>query len=222
MQPVITPEKDAATLSSQSSQKIYVARGISFEEFLKQFDGVHAEWHNGNVELVMANNLTHQNIVLFLATLLQFYLSIVNIGKVMIASFTMKTLDHLPAREPDILIVLNEHRERIRHTFLDGAADIAIEIVSPESIQRDYDDKFKEYQEAGVREYWLFDPQRRIADIHWLNEQGQYERLPLNPDGYLISKLLPNFALDPDILWREELPVGMELMQLVQKMTAQK
>lgn len=134
----------------------------------------------------------------------------------------MKTLAHLPAREPDIMIVLNEHRDRIQPTFLDGAADIAIEIVSPESVERDYDDKFKEYQEAWVREYWLFDPQQHIARIYSLNNNGLYEQLPLNSAGQLISKLLPNFALDPEILWHEELPVGMELMQLVHSMTAQK
>ncbi len=218
MQPIKIRE-----LSKTSSQpKQYAATGISFEDFLKQFDGIHAEWHNGNVEIVMANNAVHQSIFMFLIRLFGDYFEVCPVGELIAASFSMKTLDHLPAREPDLLIMLNENRGRIQHTFLDGAADIAIEIVSPESILRDYDDKFKEYQEAGVCEYWLFDPQRRVADIHFLNERGQYERLPLNADDYLISKLLPDFALDPEILWREKLPAGRELLELVEKMTAQK
>lgn len=53
MQPVIIPKQ------TDPPKKNFVAWGISFEEFLKQFDGVHAEWHNGNVEIVIANNAVH-------------------------------------------------------------------------------------------------------------------------------------------------------------------
>ncbi|MEJ7756097.1 MAG: Uma2 family endonuclease [Nocardioidaceae bacterium] len=53
-------------------------------------------------------------------------------------------------------------------TYLDGAADLAIEIISPESIGRDRGEKFVEYEAAGIREYWLIDPERRQAEFYRL------------------------------------------------------
>jgi Uma2 family endonuclease len=131
----------------------------------------------------------------------------------------MYIANDVPAREPDLIIVLHEHRSRVLPTALEGPADIAIEIVSPESIERDYGDKFKEYQTAGVQEYWLFDPQRQVADIHMLAASGRYQRLPPDAQGRLWSTLLPDFALDPAVLWREPYPAGLGLLRLVSQMT---
>ncbi len=44
--------------------------------------------------------------------------------------------------------------------LLEACADICIEIVSPESVTRDYGDKFVEYEKAGVQEYGIIDPNR--------------------------------------------------------------
>jgi Uma2 family endonuclease len=41
---------------------------------------------------------------------------------------------------------------------MDGAADIVIELVSPESVHRDYGEKLYEYEQAGVPGYWIIDP----------------------------------------------------------------
>lgn len=198
-------------------ETIYAATNLSFQEFLKQFDGRHAEWLMGDVILV-TNNLTHIKIFKFLIALLDMYLGFKPIGELIVASFTMYVGDDKPAREPDLMIVMNENRKRIKQTYLDGAADIAIEIVSPESEDRDYKKKMQEYETVGVREYWLFDPQQKQAIINVLNANGKYERLPLNNEGKLVSSLLPGFALDPNVLWREELPKGAELIALVQGM----
>ncbi|MFN8373227.1 MAG: Uma2 family endonuclease [Anaerolineae bacterium] len=190
---------------------------LSFQEFLKQFDGKHAEWLMGDVILV-SNNLTHIKIFKFLIALLEFYLGLKPIGELIVASFTMYVGDDKPAREPDLMIVMNENAGRIKQTFLDGAADIAIEIVSPESELRDYKTKMREYAAVGVREYWIVDPQEKQAFINALNAQGEYDQLPLNSEGKLISGLLPGFALDPTLLWGEELPKGAALIALVQGM----
>jgi Uma2 family endonuclease len=190
---------------------------LSFQEFLKEFDGKHAEWLMGDV-ILMTNNLTHIKIFKFLIALLDLYLGFKSIGELIVASFTMYVGDDKPGREPDLMIVMNENRGRIKQTYLDGAADIAIEIVSPESTYRDYETKTREYEAVGVREYWIFDPQEKVAFINALNSKGKYERVPLNSEGEMASGLLPNFAIDPTIFWREELPKGAELIALVQGM----
>jgi Uma2 family endonuclease len=154
----------------------------------------------------------------FLIKLLGLYLDFKPIGQLLIPSFTMYVGEDKPGREPDLMIVLNAHRGRIKHTYLDGAADMAVEIVSPESVERDYEQKIREYAAVGVKEYWLIDPDAKDTFINALNAQGKYERLPLNSEGKLVSGLLPGFALDPNLFWRETMPKGAELITLVQGM----
>ncbi|MFN8372200.1 MAG: Uma2 family endonuclease [Anaerolineae bacterium] len=201
-------------------QKQYAAVGISFEEFLKQFAEVHAEYIMGNVEVVVTNNTQHQEILSFLSALLRLLLGVRSIGRLLLAGVPMNVGDEFPRREPDLMVIFNENLDRIKDTYIDGAADIVVEIVSPESDGRDHGDKLREYEAAGVREYWLFDPLREEADIYALESNGRYRRLAKDEQGRVVSRLLSGFALDPAILWRERLPDGLELIKLVQEMTA--
>jgi Uma2 family endonuclease len=117
-----------------------------------------------------------------------------------------------------LLIVLNENRHRINENYLDGPADAVIEIVSADSSNQDRGEKFVEYESAGVPEYWLVDPLRTEANVYALGDDGRYHPLPKDAEGRLVSKVLPGFALHPDLLWREEPPAGAELVALVQQM----
>jgi Uma2 family endonuclease len=202
---------------------------ISFEDFLKKYDGVRAEWIVGRVEVHVTNNVAHQMILLFLSGVLNTYLEFRTIGKLLLAGIVMYLGEDRPGREPDLMVVLNEHLDRIHSTRLNGTADIAIEIVSPESVERDYGKKFIEYEEAGVSEYWLFDPLRQVADIYVLTEveeEGKtvYRYFRAKPDeaGHIKSTLLPDFALDPTILWRDELPGGKTIYEMVQNMIGER
>ena len=49
-----------------------------------------------------------------------------------------------------------EHLDRLTDSHLSGPADLAVEIVSPDSLGRDRGDKFAEYGAAGIPEYWRF------------------------------------------------------------------
>lgn len=55
--------------------------------------------------------------------------------------------------------VASEHLDRLKETYLDGPADLVVGIVSPDSVGRDRGEKFYEYAQGGVPEYWLIDPQ---------------------------------------------------------------
>ena len=195
---------------------------ISFEEYLRRFtayEGGHTEWLAGEVAIYpMTNNLQHNELVAFLTSLLRFMISIHKLGRVILAGVPMKYSDTMPAREPDVMVILRDHLDRLRPTYIDGIADIVIEVISPESDARDRGAKFIEYEAAGVPEYWLFDPIRQEAIIYARGQDDRYHPFPLDAQGRLTSTLLPGFALDPHILWGETLPDGMALVALVQAM----
>ena len=66
------------------------------------------------------------------------------LGLILTAPFLMK-LDVRPSgREPDIIFIAREHSALLKNVFLDGPADLAVEVVSPDSQTRDRRDKFHE------------------------------------------------------------------------------
>ncbi|SRR5260221_11423510 len=190
---------------------------ISFQDYLKAYnsiEGVRTEWNAGEVESYkMTNNLQHQRLIRFLATLFGFFLDREKLGEVILAGFPMYLGDDKAAREPDLLVVLNIHRERIKPTYLDGIADVVVEVVSPESDERDHGTKLVEYEAAGIPEYWLIDPIRREADVYILGEDRRYHRA-----AQFASSVLPGFAIDPQVLWQEPLPDGAALLSFVEQM----
>ncbi len=125
----------------------------------------------------------------------------------------MKLAAQRRGREPDILFVGNDRRHLFKKTYLDGAADLAVEIVSPESIGRDRGEKFVEYEAAGIREYWLIDPERRQAEFYRLNSDGFYQLIS-TPDGIFRSEVLPDFFLRVEWFWQETLPTLRALKEL--------
>jgi Uma2 family endonuclease len=191
---------------------------VSFEAFLTLYGEQHAEWLMGKVILVVSNNSLHQQIQTLLTTLLTLFVGYRQLGRVFSAGFPMYFSDDQPAREPDILVVLNQDQDRIKQNRLEGPANVAVEIVSPESSKRDRGDKFDEYELAGVPEYWLFDPLRKEAIIYELGVEGRYHQRPRDEQGRLTSGILPGFALDPTLLWQDELPAGDALAELARQM----
>lgn len=197
-----------------------VAEGVSFEDFLKTYSEQHAEWLMGKVILIVSNNTIHQRIQMFLGTLVNLFLNLTGMGEILSAGTPMHISDQQPAREPDLMVVLIDNRERIQQQWLEGPADIVVEIVSSESTVRDRGDKFAEYQAAGVPEYWLIDPIHRDANFWILNANGDYEPHPLDAQGRLTSVVLPGFAIDPAILWDHDNLFRINLSDLVQQMLA--
>jgi Uma2 family endonuclease len=195
---------------------------ISFWDYLKTYNSVervHTEWVAGTVESYpVTNDLSHQRLLGFLFTLFSLFLDRKHLGEVIIAGFPMYVGDDKPAREPDLMVVLSAHRERIKPTYLDGIADVVVEIVSPESGERDHGTKYIEYETIAIPEYWLVDPIRREADVYVLGEDQRYHRAALDKQSRAVSTVLPGFALDPVILWQETPPDSLATVALVEQM----
>lgn len=177
---------------------------LSYEEFLRLYDEeTRAEWVDGEVILLSPASNRHQDLVRFLTVILNVYVEKHDLGVIRPAPFQMKL--GLSGREPDLLFVAQEHLERLKENYLDGPADLVIEIISPESRLRDRGEKLAEYELAGVREYWLLDPSERRADFYILGDDGRYDRRRPQ-EGRYRSEALSGFELDTNWLWSEPLP----------------
>jgi Uma2 family endonuclease len=178
---------------------------LRYEEFLKLYDeDTYAEWVDGEVILLSPASNRHQDLVRFLTVILDLYVEKHHLGVIRPAPFQMRL--GLSGREPDLLFVAQEHSERLKENYLDGPADLAIEIISRESRLRDRGEKLAEYELAGVREYWLIDPDEKRADFYLLSSDGRYDRRRPQPDGRYRSEVLAGFELDTNWLWRSPLP----------------
>lgn len=184
---------------------------ISYEEFLARYDEFAgseaggAEWVDGELIKTSPASDKHQDLVAFLAAILRIFVEIKDLGAVRFSPFQMKAAFRPSGREPDIIFVARENLNRLKPTYLDGAADVAVEIISPESQTRDRGDKFYEYEKGGVREYWLIDPARKQAEFYRLDENGIYQSVPL-ADGVFRSAVIEGFNLRVEWLWQEPLP----------------
>ena len=191
---------------------------MSYEEFLKWSDeDTHAEWVNGEVIVFMPPKTIHQQIVVFLSNLLSLYVRFFNLGEVLTAPFEMRVLPGRSSREPDLLFIAHEHQDRLTAERLDGPADLVVELVSDSSVARDRDDKFYEYQEAGVPEYWIIDPRpgKERADFYQLTPQGKYQAALPDANGRYHPSVLPGFWLDPNWLWQRPLPSALTILAII-------
>lgn len=183
------------------------AKKLTYEEFLEWCDeDTWAEWVNGEVIVLSPASERHQDLADFLTAVLRIYGEARGVGIVRSAPFQMKTAPELPGREPDILFIAKEHLKRLKETYLDGPADLVVEITSPESRLRDRGEKFAEYELGGVKEYWLLDPEERRADFYVLGEDRRYRLTEPEPSGIYRSQVIPDFWLKVEWLWQEPLP----------------
>jgi Uma2 family endonuclease len=177
---------------------------MTYEEFLAWADeDTLAEWVDGEVVMYSLASRRHQEIALFLGQVIGLYVEQRGLGKLLVPPFQMKL--EKSGREPDLLFVANEHLERLKETYLGGAADLVVEIIWQESAGRDRGEKFYEYAQGGVLEYWLIDPLRRWAEFYQLEEEGRYAAAFSGQAGVYRSRVMPGFWLRVEWLWQDPL-----------------
>ena len=125
----------------------------------------------------------------------------------------LKVGPDLPGRSPDVMFMLPEHRDRIHQKYVEGPADLVIEVVGPNSRRRDLVEKHAEYEAGGVPEYWALEYERCDAIFRTLGGDGKFEPLLSDADGYITSRVLPVVRVRPEWFWREPLPKATGLMR---------
>jgi Uma2 family endonuclease len=155
----------------------------------------------------------HQLLVGFLIHLFQHFVEAHQRGVVLTAPFQMSLGPDLPGRAPDVLFIASEHLDRLKNVYLDGPADLVVEIISRNSRARDRGEKFYEYEQGGVREYWLLDYLRRQAEFYQLGSEGIYRLVPADTNSIYRCAVLDGLWLKVEWLWQEPLPLLLSVLK---------
>ena len=190
-----------ATLTRSYTEELAGKSRVSYEEFLDLTDSLHVEWVDGEIVELMTVAYPHTELGLFVLSTFNAFMGIHPIGRVLYEPFQLKPAPHLPGRSPDAMILLNEHLDRLMVNHIRGAADLAVEILSPGSEATDRRRKFAEYADGGIPEYWLLDPVRQRAEFYQLDARGEYRLVAPDGAGIYRSAAIPGLWLPVDWLW---------------------
>ena len=104
--------------------------------------------------------------------------------------------------EPDLTIVCD--RSKLDDRGCKGAPDMVIEILSPSTGKNDKLIKFNKYEEFGVKEYWIVEPDQKIISKFVLGADGRYGRPDMFCDEDKISPtIFPDFEIDLKAVFEE-------------------
>lgn len=192
-----------ATTPQSASARPLPQRRISYEEFLQWLDeDTWAEWVDGEVQIMIPVGIEHELVTMYLKTLLTSHVSMKSLGVVLDEPFQMKSGPDLPGRSPDIFFVSAARVHLIQKHFLNGPADLVVEVISPDSRARDRGEKYYEYEQAGVKEYWIVDPDRKQVELHVLSPQGIYHPAFVGSEGEYHSTAVEGFWIRVEWLWQ--------------------
>jgi Uma2 family endonuclease len=102
--------------------------------------------------------------------------------------------------QPDLCIVCDE--SKLTKQGCTGSPDWIIEILSPGNMTKEMRDKFELYQESGVREYWIVEPQNRHV-LRYALRDGIFIGLPpkIEDDEAITSEIFPDFSIAGKVLF---------------------
>lgn len=139
-------------------------------------DGERAELIDGQIYDMTPPNRIHQRIATKLTSIIDRYISD-NKGscEVYTAPFAVfLNEDDRTYVEPDVSVICDP--QKLNDKGCNGAPDWIIEIVSPSSQRMDYMTKLFKYRTAGVREYWIVDPEEEKVLVYKFGEQEDFMR----------------------------------------------
>lgn len=157
-------------MDAVQEEKIY-----TIEDIYALPEGARAELIDGKIYFKATPGFTHQNISAMLHTDIFNHIRENNKNCAAVAAPFAVFLnnDDTTYVEPDISVICD--RSKIDEKGCHGAPDWIIEIVSSSSTQTDYAIKLKKYRDAGVKEYWIVDPEIKWVTVHRFEDENKID-----------------------------------------------
>ncbi|BAY90695.1 MULTISPECIES: Uma2 family endonuclease [unclassified Tolypothrix] len=173
---------------------------ITFEEYLTYDDGTgfHYELVGGRLELMNPPTIQHFLIVDFLDTLLKSEIKRLNLPWLCFRESGVRT-GRNKSRLTDLSVVTLEQAKELMNVSLvfQSPPLLIVEVVSPDSVKRDYRYKRSEYAALEVPEYWIVDPLMAKITVLLL-EEGLYEETVFTCSQQIVSQTFPELAITVD------------------------
>lgn len=154
--------------------KAWAKRSWTFQELEAELPETNLPTELWDGELLMspAPFASHQEVLLRFYRALDDHVVQYRLGKVFTAPLDM-VLTTRRAFQPDVLFVARQRLDIIQKRVM-GPADLVAEVLSPESRRRDRIDKRDLYEQHGIKEYWILDPEAETVEVFRL-KRGEYE-----------------------------------------------
>ncbi|MCL2198804.1 MAG: Uma2 family endonuclease [Defluviitaleaceae bacterium] len=156
----------------------------TYGDYLKFDDDIRCELINGVIYNMASPSTTHQRIAGEIWALLREFLK----GRrceAFIAPLDVRLnadKNDDTVVQPDLMVLCDKNKLDPKDRGIIGAPDMVVEVLSPSSGYVDRVLKMKKYQEAGVKEYWIVDPDRSTVDVNILENNKYYVRSYGNSD----------------------------------------
>ncbi|MDQ2902760.1 MAG: Uma2 family endonuclease [Chloroflexota bacterium] len=157
-------------------------------------DGQRYEVVSGVLYMSPSPNPEHQEIAGAIFSYLRNVVQVAGVGKVYIAPLDVE-LNSETLVQPDVLVVLKAHLDRITKSRVVGAPDIVVEVASPATARHDLHKKLLAYERAGVPEYWIVLPGERAVELLVLGEDGYYSLGIFRGAAVLPSRIVPDLTV---------------------------
>ena len=163
---------------------IETAARLTYEDYANMPDDERYELINGELIMVAAPNELHQRLI---TRLIRYFLIAedIGLGWVYAAPFDV-VLSEYDVVQPDLLFVLRENGRIITEANVQGAPDLVVEILSPSTSRRDWNEKRDLYAKHGVGELWIADPDERVVWVMTLRD-GVYGEAAMYGDTQTFS-----------------------------------
>lgn len=173
------------------------ATSLTFEEYLTYDDGTgfHYELVDGRVELINPPTIQHFLIAKFLEQVLDAEMKRLGLLWLCLRETGVRT-GRNKSRLTDLCVVTQEQARELMNSsaVFQSPPLLIIEVVSPESIKRDYRYKRSEYAALEVPEYWIVDPLEAKISVLFL-EEGLYEETVFTDSQEIRSRTFPELAI---------------------------
>jgi Uma2 family endonuclease len=145
----------------------------------------------------------HQRVVFRLGKQLDDFIRNNNLGEVFLSPLDV-VFQKGDTVQPDLIFVAAENAHLVKESYIAGAPDLLVEVVSKGSVARDYIEKRNDYEQFGVKEYWIIDSLNETIWIYALDESSKYELYSYAEEGAVAkSKLWPDFELKHEAIFEE-------------------
>src|SRR5438552_78099 len=168
-------------------------RLYTYDELVAEFPESNQPCELWDGELIMppAPFFDHQEIVLRFYRRLFDWVSNRKLGKVVTAPIDMVLSPHR-AVQPDVAFIAQDRLGIIRRV-IHGPVDLAVEVISLGNRNRDRIEKRDLYEQYGIKEYWIIDPEAQTVEVLFLESGGYRLHMRCTADQTVASRLLSGF-----------------------------